>query len=421
MNEILVVDSVFKEYRLGVYGGRTLREDLQSMIAKWRMKEDPNTKIGSSNQHVFGQRLLALRNVSFSVNKGERLGIIGRNGAGKSTILKLISGVTAPTKGTIYLDGRITSMLEVGTGFHKELTGRENVYLNGAILGMSKREISKRFNEIVDFSEVGEFIDTPVKRYSSGMFVKLAFSVAAHLDSEIMIMDEVLAVGDVNFQNKCIAKMNEVSNNENRTILYVSHNMNTIRQLCNRCIVLNAGELIYEGKMEEAIDSYMGTLKVEYTNEFDTTNKKRTDNATCSIQIHNIILNNKRTNIFETKENINVSCFAESKMDFSHVRIMIIVFSKEGIRLGMSESNEFHICKGQSQLHFIFSPKVLPDGDYFVELNIVERNSFGGYDKYEGICEAFSFHIENQEKLVTGKDWNSGIWGNAFYNRIEVI
>lgn len=198
---VLKVDNIKKRYRLGVIGGGTLQGDIQSWWARIRGKEDPNLKIGSDTNTKRGS-FMALDGISFEVKKGERLGIIGGNGAGKSTTLKLLSRVTAPTEGTIYINGRISSMLEVGTGFHPELTGRENVYLNGAILGMSKEEVDKKIEDIIDFSECRQFIDTPVKRYSSGMYVKLAFSVAAHLDSEILIMDEVLAVGDMNFQKK---------------------------------------------------------------------------------------------------------------------------------------------------------------------------------------------------------------------------
>lgn len=419
MKNILRVENVSKEYRLGVYGGGTLKADLQSAVAKLRHKEDPNLKIGQQ-AHISGDKLMALQDVSFAVDKGERVGIIGRNGAGKSTILKLISGVTAPTEGTIYLNGRITSMLEVGTGFHKELTGRENVYLNGAILGMTKREINQCFDQIVEFSEVGDFIDTQVKRYSSGMFVKLAFSVAAHLRSEIMIMDEVLAVGDVNFQNKCIEKMNEVSKEEGRTILYVSHNMNTIRQLCNRCVVLNKGSVIFDGDVEKAIDHYMGALQVSYQTEFTSENTIRPSNILVGTRINKISLINKTINVYETREPINVEFLYNSQADRPNARLMLIVFSKEGIRLGMTESSEFSLRKGEHRVQFTFEPMVLPDGDYYVELNIVERNTMGGYEKYDQVDEAFSFHIENIEKLVTGKQWNQSVWGNAFYNPLII-
>ena len=218
---VLKVDNVKKKYRLGVIGGGTLQGDLQSWWARIRGKEDPNSKIGEDPTAKNGT-FMALKGISFEVKKGERLGIIGGNGAGKSTTLKILSRVTAPTEGTVYINGRISSMLEVGTGFHPELTGRENIYLNGAILGMTKEEVDRKMEDIIEFSECRQFIDTPVKRYSSGMYVKLAFSVAAHLDSEILIMDEVLAVGDVNFQQKCLQKMRSLSEEESRTVLYVS-------------------------------------------------------------------------------------------------------------------------------------------------------------------------------------------------------
>ena len=256
-NELAIkVDHVYKEYRLGTIGGATLKGEIQSKMAKLFHKEDPNLKIGQK-EHDKNERFLALKDLSFEIKKGETVGIIGQNGAGKSTILKLICRVTAPTKGDIYMNGRLTSMLEVGTGFRDELTGRENVYLNGAILGMTKQEIDERFDEIVEFSEIGKFNDTPVKRYSSGMKVKLGFSVASHLNSEIMIMDEVLAVGDVNFQNKCINRMRKVAEEEGKTILYVSHNMATVKSLCDRCVVLSHGQKAFDGSVEDAIAIYM--------------------------------------------------------------------------------------------------------------------------------------------------------------------
>lgn len=252
---MIEIDHISKEYRLGAIGGTTLNAEIQSKLAKLMGKEDPNLKIGANTQH-YGERFKALDDVSFSVQTGEAIGIIGHNGAGKSTLLKLISRVTAPTEGEIRLRGRVASMLEVGTGFHPELTGRENVYMNGAILGMTRDEIDKKFDDIVKFAELEQFIDTPVKRYSSGMYVKLAFSVAAHLDSEIMIMDEVLAVGDAKFQNKCLERMSQLAS-EGRTILYVSHNMNTIRRLCKRVVVLAKGHLIYDGDTAGGIEKYL--------------------------------------------------------------------------------------------------------------------------------------------------------------------
>ena len=256
MNELMIkIDNVSKKYKLGQIGGTTLRDEIQRVSAKMRGKEDPTKKIGARNYNK-GETFMALNGVSFEVHKGERVGIIGHNGAGKSTLLKLISRITAPTEGMIGLNGRVASMLEVGTGFHQELTGRENIYMNGAILGMTKKEIDAKIEDIIDFSECRQFIDTPIKRYSSGMYIRLAFSVAAHLDSEIMIMDEVLAVGDMAFQKKCLDKMSDVSKSEGRTILYVSHNMNTIRQLCDRVIVLSHGQVVFDGDVEEGIGVY---------------------------------------------------------------------------------------------------------------------------------------------------------------------
>lgn len=241
---VLKIEDVGKDYMLGAVTGQTFKDAIR--------------KKNKSTNDVFNKKFTALDNVSFEVHKGETIGLIGSNGAGKSTLLKLISRITAPTRGNIYINGKVASMLEVGTGFHPELTGRENIYLNGSILGMKKKEIDEKLDSIIDFSECGEFIDTPVKRYSSGMYVKLAFSVAAHLDSDIMIMDEVLAVGDIKFQHKCLNKMKEIARTQGRTIIYVSHNMDTIYKLCNRCIVMSHGQLVFDGSVNEATKLYMG-------------------------------------------------------------------------------------------------------------------------------------------------------------------
>lgn len=262
------VKNLSKEYRLGTINHGTLYKDIQSWWARLSGKVDPNSLISGQGVKGGGQvissapnspvssRFLALDDVSFEVQQGDVIGIIGRNGAGKSTLLKILSQVTTPTSGVVKLKGRVASLLEVGTGFHQELTGRENVFLNGAILGMSKAEIRAKFDEIVDFAEIDKFIDTPVKRYSSGMYVRLAFAVAAHMEPEILILDEVLAVGDAQFQKKCLGKMEEVGR-EGRTIVFVSHNMTAIRTLCTRAIVLSKGVLLAEGSTQDAIDTYL--------------------------------------------------------------------------------------------------------------------------------------------------------------------
>lgn len=263
MSDIAIkAEEIGKLYRLGQIGTGTISHDLNRWFARVRGKEDPFAKIGEVNDRTkkgSSDYVWALKEVSFEIKKGEALGIIGRNGAGKSTLLKLLSKVTKPTTGLIKIDGRIASLLEVGTGFHPEMTGRENIYLNGAILGMTKKEIKRKFDEIVDFSGVERYVDTPVKRYSSGMYVRLAFAVAAHLESEILIVDEVLAVGDAEFQKKCLGKMGEVSKGEGRTVLFVSHNMGAIQTLCSTALLLTQGQLVSYASTERVVKQYLVT------------------------------------------------------------------------------------------------------------------------------------------------------------------
>jgi len=260
MSKVIKVENLSKVYRLGEIGTGTLKNDISRW---WKTKilrqEDPFLKIGEANDRSVkgsSEVVYSLKDINFDIEKGDAVGIIGKNGAGKSTLLKILSRITAPTTGVVKLKGRVASLLEVGTGFHPELTGRENIYLNGAILGMRKNEISRKMDEIIAFSGVERYIDTPVKRYSSGMYVRLAFAVAAHLESEIMIVDEVLAVGDMEFQKKCLGKMNDVTSKEGRTVLFVSHNIAAVKSLCNKGIVLNNGALVYEGTQSEAVRTY---------------------------------------------------------------------------------------------------------------------------------------------------------------------
>lgn len=259
---VIKVENLSKQYRLGMVGTGTLSHDFNRWWHKVRGKEDPYLKIGEENDRsVVGasEYVWALKNISFEVKRGEVLGIIGKNGAGKSTLLKILSRTTLPTTGNIKIKGRVASLLEVGTGFHPELSGRENIYLNGAILGMTKQEVTNKFDEIVAFAGVERYIDTPVKRYSSGMYVRLAFAVAAHLEPDILIVDEVLAVGDAEFQKKAIGKMREVSLGEGRTVLFVSHNMQSLRNLCSNGILLNNGQVIYCSNINETISQYLET------------------------------------------------------------------------------------------------------------------------------------------------------------------
>jgi lipopolysaccharide transport system ATP-binding protein len=260
MSTVIHVENVAKQYRLGEVGTGTLSHDVNRWWHKVRGREDPYLMIGESNDRTkkgASEYSWALRDVSFEVKQGEVLGIIGRNGAGKSTLLKILSRVTTPSTGKIKVKGRIASLLEVGTGFHPELTGRENIFLNGAILGMRKAEIAAKFDEIVEFSGCERYIDTPVKRYSSGMYVRLAFAVAAHLEPEILIIDEVLAVGDADFQKKCLGKMKDVAA-EGRTVLFVSHNMASVVSLCSTALILDQGKIDFSGSVENAVSQYLG-------------------------------------------------------------------------------------------------------------------------------------------------------------------
>ena len=261
MPNVVEIENLYKEYRLGLIGYGTLREDLQTWWAKIGGRDDPNSILftdSNRNDDTVSDRILALDDINLTVEKGERLGIIGKNGAGKTTLLKILAQIASPTKGTAKMKGRIASLIAVGTGFHNELTGRENIYLNGSILGLRKWEINQRFDEIVDFSGVEQFIDTPVKRYSSGMNIRLGFAVAAHLDPDVLIVDEVLSVGDYEFQKKCIGKMSDVTS-EGRTILFVSHNLGSVRDLCTRTILLEKGKKVHDGNTEEVISSYVET------------------------------------------------------------------------------------------------------------------------------------------------------------------
>jgi len=257
MTIAISVENISKEYRLGTINHGTLSHDLQSWWARVRGKEDPNASLHANESATENAHFLALDDVSFQVQQGDVLGVIGNNGAGKSTLLKILSQVTAPTRGSVRLNGRIASLLEVGTGFHPELTGRENVFLNGAILGMRKAEILAKFDEIVAFAEIEKFIDTPVKRYSSGMYVRLAFAVAAHLEPEILILDEVLAVGDAQFQKKCLGKMKETGS-QGRTVIFVSHNLAAVKSLCNSAISLSKGKIVRAGPVASVVDEYLG-------------------------------------------------------------------------------------------------------------------------------------------------------------------
>lgn len=412
---------VKKMYKLGQIGGGTLQKDLQSWWSRKRGKEDPNSKIGEG-ERSHGDTFMALNGVDLTIYQGEAVGIIGSNGAGKSTLLKLLSRVTAPTEGDIDIYGRIASMLEVGTGFNGELTGRENVYMNGAILGMTKSEIDAKMEQIIEFSEVREFIDTPVKRYSSGMFVKLAFSVAAHLDAEIMIMDEVLAVGDMAFQKKCLTKMKEAADKEGRTVLYVSHNMNTIRTLCERCIVLDKGKVVFEGDTEEAIRVYMGASNVnDFPVSFDYTGIKRAYQFGQQIFVNSAKILYKTEAKFSVNERIFFEVILKSNISLEDVQLILRIKDRDNVSLiASSLSSEFCVKKGlMKSITFSLNTLGLAEDQYCLSFEIIKKDSVGGYYSYDNPYSRIQILLVNPE--IEEIFWSKKYWGNVRLKDLEIV
>ena len=297
---IIKVENLSKQYRLGEIGTGSLSHDLNRWWHQIRGKEDPYLKIGETNdrtQKGNSEYVWALKDINFEINRGEIWGVVGKNGAGKSTLLKLLSRITSPTTGVIKINGKMASLLEVGTGFHGELTGRENVFLNGAILGMKRKEIASKMDEIIAFAGVEKYIDTPVKRYSSGMFVRLAFAVAAHLDTDILILDEVLAVGDASFQRKCLGKMNDAATNQGKTVLFVSHNLSQIQGLCKKGMLLENGQLKMTGDINKIISEYV--LGSQQSKSIDITQLPRMGPKSLDFNIRKITFTNDVTTIYE--------------------------------------------------------------------------------------------------------------------------
>lgn len=408
--EILRIDHVSKEYRLGMIGGTSLREEIQRKRAARKGLEDPTRQIGDNSVGKTGEKFLALKDVSFTVNRGERVGIIGHNGAGKSTLLKLISRITAPSDGYIEMDGRVASMLEVGTGFHPELSGRENIYMNGAILGMTKAEIDSKMEEIIEFSECRQFIDTPVKRYSSGMYVKLAFSVAAHLDSEIMIMDEVLAVGDMAFQKKCLDKMSRVSKDQGRTILYVSHNMNTIRSLCERCIVLDHGTVVFDGDVEDAISTYLGS-SLEEKMVYDLLPEREPSGSTENIVLHTLeLLNESNMITFGEKIRFRIHYSQKEEMQNLHFRFCINLQDMRAVAMSMSERIDSGI--GENERSFEIDTSVLAPAKYILKIIALEPSEAGTQIRHDVARRAMAFEVVSKNQLHNFV-WDAEYWGNC--------
>ncbi len=346
MSEIIIkAEGLSKQYRLGQIGTGSLSHDLNRWWHSLRGNEDPYLKIGEANdrtQKGNSDYVWALKDINFEINKGEVWGVIGKNGAGKSTLLKLLSRVTAPTTGEIKYKGKLASLLEVGTGFHGELTGKENIYLNGAILGMKKKEITAKFDEIIDFAGVEKYVDTPVKRYSSGMFVRLAFAVAAHLDTDILILDEVLAVGDASFQRKCLGKMNDAATNQGKTVLFVSHNLSQVQGLCKKGMLLENGLLTFAGDINAAISKYTETGNSERV--VDVTKCNRVGPRELAFSITSLKITNvtsESNEIFE-EDTIEMEIGFEAKNDFEEV-IMAFAIS-DGL------DNQLIVCRSSSTL-----------------------------------------------------------------------
>ncbi len=414
------IENLKKRYRLGAIGGQTLNAELQSWWARVRGKEDPNSKIGQSAERS-GETIWALDGIDLEIRKGEAVGIIGSNGAGKSTLLKILSRVTAPTEGDVWIDGRVASMLEVGTGFHGELTGRENIYMNGAILGMTKKEVDEKIESIIDFSECRQFIDTPVKRYSSGMYVKLAFAVASHLDAEIMVMDEVLAVGDMKFQKKCLGKMGDEAKG-GKTVLYVSHNMATIRNLCTRCIVLDKGKIVFDGDVEEAIGVYMKNSESERKTKYDLGGAKPSNpDYGTKIRIKSVEFVGKEIPAFYTQEPMRIRLSWNATQPIEDVRLRLEIKYADGMTIGMAESKPFlttaNPAAGESD--FEFSLKNLAPGDYFFRLSLFTLNSMGVHTGLDDIPEKIRFKVVDTTPNHT--NWLRQYWGSVRFDEIECV
>lgn len=418
-NCVIKTEHLQKEYKLGVIGTGTLRHDIQSWVAKKRGKDDPNRRIGSK-EYEKGDRFLALDDVNLEIFRGERVGIIGANGAGKSTLLKLLSRITSPTDGSIAYRGRIASMLEVGTGFHPELTGRDNIYLNGAILGMTRAEVDKKIDKIIEFSECEKFIDTPVKRYSSGMFVKLAFAVASHLDAEIMIMDEVLAVGDMKFQKKCISKMRELAIDENRTVLYVSHNMGTIQDLCSRCIVLEHGKKVYDGDVDEAIKLYMGGdndefFSYEYVDDRFKSPVKRHD-----VNLKSVKYIGRTTNLFYDKEPLQLELKWENLEDIPSLSLRIEVQDTRRIPITSYVIEDFYSGK-KGETHseqFTLDISKITTGRYITRYIFFNRKNENV--AFEDIEDSAGLAFRRMYSETNKRSWNR-LWGSIRLGNIGLL
>ena len=403
---ILKVENVSKQYRLGLVGTGSIKDDLKRWWYQLKGKEDPFLKIGDSNDRSTkgeSDYVWALKDINFEVNKGEVLGIIGKNGAGKSTLLKILSKITSPTTGSIKFNGRIASLLEVGTGFHPELTGKENVYLNGAILGMTKAEISAKYDEIVAFSGCERYIDTPVKRYSSGMTVRLAFAVAAFLEPDILIIDEVLAVGDAEFQKKAIGKMQDISKGEGRTVLFVSHDLNAISQLCSRVILIDKGNIKEVGSVNDIINIYLSDHSK--SNFFKAKQNYNKPNQILEINVFNN--ENKACSKFNYDESIYIDFKLKlsDSVSIQNRSFFVTILDSKKRRIFSCENNFV-----SNKLNLRIDPKTLVRGSYSIHA-FINQAKVARLDEVEDVC--FFNVIDNGSYLSKHGEYNYGsVFGN---------
>jgi lipopolysaccharide transport system ATP-binding protein len=392
---ILKAENISKQYRLGTVGTGSLQHDINRWWHNLRGKEDPYIKVGGVNDRnakATEDYVWALRDINFEVKQGEILGIIGKNGAGKSTLLKIFSRVTSPTTGSIKTKGRIASLLEVGTGFHGELTGRENIFMNGAVLGMSKIEIKNKLDEIIAFSGCEKYIDTPVKRYSSGMTVRLGFAVAAHLEPEILVIDEVLAVGDAEFQKKAIGKMQDLSSGEGRTVLFVSHNMRSIKNLCSRGIVLKNGSITYEGNIQSSVENY---LNDDENKSWFYVNEKKLQ----EIFIEKVeVITSYRNGVHNFNENIKINIEIYTNKQILNPAISYQILDNDNFplihELNLNDENEFCQKKGRYRLTSIIKNLKLYQGRYKLNVYLADNAT---KTKLDSVIEKCHFEIVNTQ------------------------
>ena len=419
---------VGKQYRLGLVSTGTLSHDLNRW---WHTsilrKEDPYLKIGDINDRASkanSDYVWALRDIDFKVEQGDVVGIIGKNGAGKSTLLKLLSKVTGPTVGTIRARGRIASLLEVGTGFHQEMTGRENIFMNGAILGMTKAEIAAKLDEIVDFSGCERYLDTPVKRYSSGMMVRLGFAVAAHLDPEILVVDEVLAVGDAEFQKKAIGKMKDVSKGEGRTVLFVSHNMDSIKRLCTKGVLLEKGSVVYQGTAHECVDRYISSDMIDVTAHKVVDESDRMDNGVFKrdVEFLEVSLLNNHPHEIATDEPLKFSAKLRRNANPKEFQCNMIIQNAEGVHVAFYTSELIAVPQDKKEFEIeITIPKpALPLGKYYVRFEAgLQTPSITPYPM-DFLREVLSFNIsyvhqDQRDEYLYWEPW----WGLRMHEKDE--